>query len=348
MQYRKLGNTDIDVSLIAMGTMTYGEQNTQDEAFEQLDYAYEQGINFYDVAEMYSIPPREETFGASELIVGNWLKSRGLRDKIVLATKVAGRGNRNRGIGYIRGGSRLNAEHIKMAVEGSLKRLQTDHIDLYQVHWPERATNFFGRLGYEHKEEEDNISIEETLSALNDLVKDGKIRHIGLSNETPWGVMEYTRLSYQSDMPRIMSVQNPYNLLNRTYEIGLAEISIREQMGLLAYSPLAFGVLSGKYLNGAKPENTRLTIYDRFGRYNNPYAEAATQAYADLAKASGLSLIELSMAFIHQQAFLTSNIIGATTMAQLKENIATADTLLSQDVLEAINTIHHQYCNPAP
>ena len=348
MQYRKLGNTNVDVSLIAMGTMTFGEQNTEEEAFEQLDYAFEQGINFYDVAEVYSIPPRAETFGASETILGNWLQARGLRNQIVLATKVTGRGDRNKGIEHVRGGSRLNAEQIKQAVEGSLKRLQTDHIDLYQVHWPERMTNFFGRLGYEHIDEDDNVSIEETLSTLNDLVKEGKILHIGLSNETPWGVMEYTRVATEHNFPRVMSIQNPYNLLNRTYEVGLAEISVREQMGLLVYSPLAFGVLTGKYLGGAKPPKGRITVYDRFKRYSSPYAEAATQAYADLASANGLSLVELAMAFIHQQAFVTSNIIGATTMAQLKQNIATVGLKLSADVLAEINKIHHQYCNPAP
>jgi len=348
MQTRKLGNTDIDVSLIALGTMNYGEQNTQAEAFEQLDYAFEQGINFYDVAEVYSIPPKAETFGASETILGNWLQQRGLREQVVLATKVTGRGDRNKGIEHVRDGARLNAAQIKQAVEGSLKRLQTDRIDLYQVHWPERMTNFFGRLGYEHADEADNVSIAETLCALNDLVKDGKILHVGLSNETPWGVMEYTRVAAEFNFPRVMSIQNPYNLLNRTYEIGLAEISVREQMGLLAYSPLAFGVLTGKYLNGAKPAGARLTMYDRFARYNSPYATAATQAYSDLAKEVGLSLVELSMAFIHRQSFLSSNIIGATTMAQLKQNIATADVVLSDDTVKAINTIHHQYCNPAP
>lgn len=348
MHYRKLGNTNIDVSLIAMGTMTFGEQNTEEEAFEQLDYAFEQGINFYDVAEVYAIPPRAETFGASEMILGNWLDQRGLRDQIILATKVTGRGDRNKGIEHVRDGARLNATQIKQAVEGSLKRLKTDRIDLYQVHWPERMTNFFGRLGYEHVAEEDNVSIEETLSALNDLVKEGKVLHIGLSNETPWGVMEYTRAAIANDYPRMASIQNPYNLLNRTYEIGLAEISVREQMGLLAYSPLAFGVLTGKYLGGARPAKGRITVYDRFKRYNSPYADQATQAYADLARANGLSLVELAMAFIHQQAFVTANIIGATTMEQLKENIATVDVVLSDDVMTEVNTIHHQYCNPAP
>lgn len=348
MQYRKLGNTSLDVSLIALGTMTWGEQNTQAEAFEQCDFAVEQGINLFDVAEMYSIPPRAETFGASETILGNWLADRGVRDQIVLATKVTGRGDRNKGLEHVRGGARLNAAQIKEAVEGSLKRLQTDRIDLYQVHWPERMTNFFGRLGYEHSDDEDNISIEETLAALNDCVKEGKILHIGISNETPWGVMEYTRVASENGFPRVMSIQNPYNLLNRTFEVGLAEIAIREQMGLLAYSPLAFGVLSGKYLNGAKPAKGRITLYDRFKRYASPYAEAATAAYADLANSAGLSLVELAMGFIHRQPFLTANIIGATTMAQLKENIATADVTITDDVLAEINKIHHQYCNPAP
>ncbi|MGH1484636.1 MAG: NADP(H)-dependent aldo-keto reductase [Cellvibrionaceae bacterium] len=348
MNYRTLGNTGIDVSLIALGTMTYGEQNTQDEAFEQMDYAYGKNINFIDVAEMYPVPPRAETYGASETIVGNWIKSRNLRDKIVLATKVTGNGEHNAGFAHIRGGPRLSAAQIKQAVEGSLTRLQTDYIDLYQLHWPDRTTNFFGRLGYQHTEDEDAYSLQESLSAMADLLAEGKIRAVGLSNETPWGVMESCRVAAEYNLPRVASVQNPYNLLNRSYEVGLAEVSIREKIGLLAYSPLAFGVLSGKYLNGVKPENARLTLYSRFSRYTNAHAEAATAAYASLAKEHGLSLTDMSLAFVNQQPFLTANIIGATTMEQLAINIASVNVTLSNEVLEGIEAIHRQYSNPAP
>ncbi len=348
MIYRSLGNTDIKVSLIALGTMTYGEQNTEAEAFEQMDYAFEQGINFFDVAEMYPIPPNQETYGASEVMVGNWLKARGVRDKVVVATKVTGNVGHNSGFEYIRGGPRLSAAHIKQAVEGSLKRLQTDVIDLYQLHWPERTTNFFGRLGFQQAKDEDVYSLQESLSAMSDLVAEGKVRTVGLSNETPWGVMESCRLANEFDIPRVVSVQNPYNLLNRTYEVGLSEISIREQIGLLAYSPLAFGVLTGKYIGGAKPEKARLTLYTRFGRYNNPQSEVATEAYAKLAAEHGLSLTELALAFVNQQQFLTANIIGATTMEQLRADIDSVNTHLSDEALEGIEAIHRENSNPAP
>ncbi|MEO0442890.1 MAG: NADP(H)-dependent aldo-keto reductase [Pseudomonadota bacterium] len=348
MQYRPLGNTDIQVSLIALGTMTFGEQNTEAEAFEQMDYAYSQGINFIDVAEMYPVPPSAETFGASETMVGNWLKARGCRDKIILATKVTGNGSRNSGIAHIRGGPRLSGPQIKRACDDSLKRLQTDYIDLYQLHWPERRTNFFGRLGYEHVQDEDVHPLEESLSAMADLVKQGKLRSFGLSNETPWGVMESCRLATRLNIPNIVSVQNPYNLLNRSYEVGLAEISIREKIGLLAYSPLAFGVLSGKYIGGVRPDKARLTLYTRFARYTNPQAEAATEAYTQLAREHGLSTSQLALAFVNRQAFVTANIIGATTMEQLRENIASVDLELDEPVLESIAALHQQYSNPAP
>ena len=348
MHYRRLGKSDIQVSQLALGTMTYGEQNTQAEAFEQMDYAFDQGINLFDVAEMYPVPPRAETYGASEAIVGNWLKARGLRDKIVLATKVTGNGEHNPGFAHIRGGPRLTAAQIKQAAEQSLQRLQTDVIDLYQLHWPDRCTNFFGRLGYQHKDQDSAIAMEESFSALADLVKAGKVRTVGLSNETPWGVMEACRLARELAFPQVVSVQNPYNLLNRSYEIGLAEISIREHMGLLAYSPLAFGVLSGKYLHGAQPDKARLTLYSRFSRYTNAYAEAAAAAYADLAAAHGLSLTAMALAFINRQPFLCANIIGATSVEQLKENIDSLNVNLSDDVLSGIEAIHQQYSNPAP
>ena len=348
MQFRVLGNTDINVSLIALGTMTYGEQNTQAEAFEQMDYATAQGVNLIDVAEMYPVPPKPETYGASEEIVGNWLKARGMRDKVVLATKVTGNGEHNAGFAHIRGGPRLSADQIKQAVDDSLRRLQTDYIDLYQLHWPDRSTNFFGRLGYQHRSGEEVHTLEESLSAMADLVAAGKVRTVGLSNETPWGVMESCRLAQQLALPRVVSVQNPYNLLNRSYEVGLAEISIRENIGLLAYSPLAFGVLTGKYLNGARPDNARLTRYSRFARYTKPQPEAATAAYAALAAEQGVSLTDMALAFVNRQAFLTSNIIGATTLDQLKTNIDSVRVVLSDEILEGIEAIHTRYSNPAP
>ncbi|MCW8194320.1 NADP(H)-dependent aldo-keto reductase [Proteobacteria bacterium 005FR1] len=347
MKKRPLGNTDIQVSEICLGTMTWGEQNTQDEAFSQMDYALERGINFFDAAEMYPVPPRAETQGSTETIIGNWLAKTGNRDKIIVASKVAGRSSRNAGMGHIRGGPRLSAEHVREAIEGSLRRLQTDYLDLYQVHWPERSANFFGQLGYRPSDNH-GIPIQETLEALGELVKAGKVRHIGISNETPWGFMEYCRLADKYDLPRIVSVQNPYNLLNRTYEVGLAEMSIRENIGLLAYSPLAFGVLSGKYLNGRRPAGARITLFDRFVRYQNPQAEAATEAYVNLAREHGVDPVAMALAFVTSRQFVTSNIIGATTMEQLKENIDSAEVTLSEELLEGIEKIHKQYSNPAP
>jgi aryl-alcohol dehydrogenase-like predicted oxidoreductase len=350
MEYRPLGNTDLNVSVITLGTMTYGEQNSQAEAFEQMDYALAHGINMIDVAEMYPVPPRETSFGASEIIVGQWLAARGVRDQVILATKVTGSTAHNAGFEHIRGGPRLSAVQIRQAVDDSLQRLQTDYIDLYQLHWPERATNFFGRLGCQSIAENDSeaIALEASLVALADLVKAGKIRHYGLSNETPWGMMESCRVAAALDIPRPVSVQNPYNLLNRTYEIGAAEISMRENMGLLAYSPLAFGMLSGKYYGGLRPDNSRLALYDRFTRYTKPYAEQAADAYVDLAKQHQLDPSIMALAFVNQQAFVSTNIIGATTMAQLTNNVASAQIVLSEDVLTGIAAIHQQYCNPAP
>lgn len=348
MKYRKLGNTDIDVSVICLGSMTWGEQNTQEEGFAQLDMAVDMGVNFIDVAEMYSVPPRPETCGKSEEVIGHWLAQRSCREKVVLASKVTGRSDRNSGVGHIRDGARLSREHIFAAVEGSLKRLQTDYLDLYQVHWPERQTNFFGRLGYTHTEESDLIPIEETLDALNTLVTQGKVRHIGLSNETPWGIAEYLRLAEKHNLARVVSVQNPYNLINRTYEVGCAEFSMREQVGLLAYSPLAFGVLSGKYLNGAQPAGARLTLFDRFTRYSKVNAEDAVAAYVELAREHGLDAAQMALAFVNTREFVTANIIGATNLEQLKSNIESIDLELSEAVLEGIETIHQRYPNPSP
>ncbi|GAA6152398.1 NADP(H)-dependent aldo-keto reductase [Pseudoteredinibacter isoporae] len=348
MKYRQLGNTDINVSLICLGTMTYGEQNTQDEAFEQMDYAFEQGVNFFDAAEMYPVPPKPDTQGSTEVMVGNWIKERGLRDQIVLASKVTGRGDNNPGMEHVRGGPRLSAAHVQQACEGSLERLQTEMIDLYQVHWPERPANFFGQLCYRHRESNDDIAIHETLEALAKLVEQGKVRYIGLSNETPWGMMEYLRLAREYKLPSVVSIQNPYNLLNRSFEVGLAEMSIRENVGLLAYSPLAFGVLSGKYLGGKRPDGARLTLYERFSRYTNPRATEATEAYVALAQELGLDPAQMALAFVNQQPFVHSNIIGATTMEQLRSNIASVDVELDKESLKALDKIHGEYPIPAP
>lgn len=344
MKFKKLGNTDIDVSLICLGTMTWGEQNIERDAHEQLDYALSRGINFIDTAEMYPVPPKKETQGSTEKYIGTWLNKRGKRDDIVLATKIAGPGD---WLNYIRGGSRFTTEHINQAIETSLTRLQTDYVDLYQLHWPDRHTNYFGQLGYEVNENEEATPLRESIAALDNLIKQGKIRHWGLSNETPWGAMKALAICEQEGFAKPVSIQNPYNLLNRTYEVGMAEVSHREQVGLLAYSPLAFGALSGKYLND-KPDNARLTLFDRFTRYTNEQAIAATQAYVNVAKEFNLTPVELALGFVNMQPFVTSNIIGATTMNQLKEDIDTIDVTLNEDVLKAIADVHQKIQNPAP
>lgn len=343
MKYSKLGNTQVDVSRICLGTMTWGEQNTEAEAHEQLDYALSQGVNFIDVAEMYPVPPKPETQGRTEEYIGTWLNKRQKRDDVVLATKVTGPGSMN----YIRENLRLNRDHIHRAIDSSLSRLQTDYVDVYQLHWPDRNTNFFGKLGFVPSEEEEGTALEETLSALNELKQAGKIKHWGFSNETPWGVMKGLQICEQKGFDRPVSIQNPYNLLNRSYEVGLAEVSWREQVGLLAYSPLGFGVLTGKYLNDS-PANARLTLWERFSRYTNDEATAATKLYAELAADLGLTPTQLALAFVNQQGFLTANIIGATSMQQLKENIDSINVELSQDAMDAINSIHKRYSNPAP
>lgn len=345
MEYRTLGHTGLSVSTLCLGTMTFGEQNTESEAHSQLDYALESGINFIDTAEMYPVPPRAETQGLTESYIGSWLQKTGRRDEIVLASKVAGPGN---GLDYLRDGPRLTAAHINRAVEDSLRRLKTDVIDLYQVHWPDRNTNFFGPLGYTHDANEQATPIEETLTALARLIEAGKIRYIGLSNETPWGVMKYLHLADKLGLPRPASIQNPYNLLNRSFEAGLAEISHRENVGLLAYSPLAFGVLSGKYLNGKQPDGARITLFKRFQRYSAPYVDDIVSQYAKLASQNGLSLTQMALAYVNSRSFLTSNIIGATSLAQLKENIGSADINLSEDILSAIDQIHDGHPYPCP
>ncbi|HSX70379.1 MAG TPA: NADP(H)-dependent aldo-keto reductase [Pseudomonas sp.] len=345
MEYRQLGRSDISVSALCLGSMTWGEQNSEAEGFAQIDRARAAGINFLDTAEMYPVPPRAETYGATERIVGNYFKSRGNRADWILASKVAGPGN---GISHIRDGQlKHNRQHIVAALDESLKRLQTDWIDLYQLHWPERSTNFFGQLGYRHQEQ-DFTPLQETLEALAEQVKAGKIRHIGLSNETAWGTMKFLQLADSLGLPRAVSIQNPYNLLNRSFEVGLAEVAMREQCGLLAYSPLAFGMLSGKYENGARPANARITLFSRFSRYTNPQSLAACDRYVRLAHEHGLNPAQMALAFVTRQPFVTSNIIGATSLEQLDSNLASLELEMSEELLAAIEAIHREQPNPAP
>ncbi|NCX48549.1 MAG: NADP(H)-dependent aldo-keto reductase [Gammaproteobacteria bacterium] len=346
MDKRPLGKTGIDVTSICLGTMTWGEQNTEAEAHEQLSYACdERGINFIDTAELYPVPPKADTQGRTEQYIGSWLNQRGRRDDLVIATKACGPGE---WVNYFRGGPRHTKAHLDAAIDASLARLQTDYVDLYQLHWPDRPTNFFGQLGYTHVDGADETPIDEILTALESLVVSGKVRTIGLSNETPWGVMTFLEIARREGLPVVASIQNPYSLLNRTFEIGLSEIAHRESVGLLAYSPLAFGVLSGKYLGGKRPEGARLTLFDRFSRYSNPEATRATEAYAALAAEHGLSLTAMALAYVTSRPFVTSNIIGATSMAQLKENIDTHDLKLSDAVLDGIEAIHVSQPNPSP
>jgi aryl-alcohol dehydrogenase-like predicted oxidoreductase len=345
MQYRPLGRTGIEVSLIGLGTMTWGEQNTEAEAFAQLDCALEQGVTLIDAAEMYPVPPRAETQGLTETYIGRWLRARGCRDRVVLATKVAGS---TESMPWLRGGPQLDREQIQAALQASLQRLQTDYVDLYQVHWPARTTNCFGHLGYRHEHDEVATDIAETAAVLDGFVRDGQVRAIGISNETPWGMMQWLRAAEQGIAPRIASIQNPYNLLNRSFEAGLAEMAIREDVGLLAYSPLAFGMLSGKYVGDRQPEGSRLALFERFSRYSNPQGIAATEEYVALAQAHDLTPAQMALAFINRQPFLTSNLVGATRLEQLMENIASADVVLEDTVLEAIEEIHARYTYPCP
>jgi aryl-alcohol dehydrogenase-like predicted oxidoreductase len=345
MNYKKLGNTDLNVSTICLGTMTWGEQNTQKEGFLQMDYALDQGVNFLDTAELYAIPPKEKTYGKTEEVIGNWFEKTKKRNEVILATKVAGPG-----VEWIRGGgNQYEEKKLNEAVNGSLKRLKTDYIDLYQLHWPERKTNFFGRLGYNHKEENNWNKFEDILICLDKIINSGKIRYIGLSNETAWGLSKFLEISKLKKLPKIMSVQNPYSLLNRTYEVGLAETSIREKSGLLAYSPLAFGYLTGKYRNGKLPKNSRMKLFgDKFVRYKTRNGQLAVEKYHEIANKNGLNFTQMSLKFCELQPFITSVIIGATTMDQLKTDIESVNINLTNEVLDEINEIQRIYPNPCP
>ena len=345
MKFKKLGTTDLDVSLICLGTMTWGTQNSEKDAFQQMDYSVSEGVNFFDTAEIYSVPPNSASYGKTEIMIGNWFEKRKNRDKIVLASKVAGPG-----CDWIRGGkNNFNEKKIGEAIEGSLKRLKTDYIDLYQLHWPERSTNFFGRRDYSvNKSEAEWHSFESILEALSKFIKSGKIRYIGMSNETPYGLSRYIELSKSKNLPRMMSVQNPYNLVNRTYEIGMSEISIRERCGLLVYYPLAAGALSGKYRNGKMPKNSRQALFKGWERHLNPLAMKAYDEYYKLAKEHDLTMVQLAQSFVNSRPFVTSNIIGATTLEQLKENIESVNIELTNEILDKINLIHNNNPNPSP
>lgn len=345
MKYNFLPNSDIKVSEIALGTMTFGQQNSEAEGHAQIDFALDAGINFIDTAEMYSVPAQKETSGSTEKIIGTWLKNSGKRDQIVLATKIAGP---NRGLEFIRGDLAYNAQTIRASVDKSLHRLQTDYIDLYQLHWPERKTNYFGQRSFSLQNDFWQDNINNVLESLQSLIQEGKIRAIGLSNETPWGVMRFLEESKNHKLPRISTIQNPYSLLNRSFESGLSEVCHFENVGLLAYSPLAFGVLTGKFLTGESHPNARINLFPKFSRYNSEKATKATQLYSQLANDNGLTLTEMALAFIRQQFFVTSTIIGATNLKQLKENIQTSQIVLTEKIIAEIDKVQELYPNPSP
>ena len=344
MNFKKLGSTELKVSTICLGTMTWGEQNSEKDGFDQMDYALDKGVNFFDTAELYSIPPKKNTFGKTEEIIGNWFVKRKNREKVILASKISGPG-----LNWIRGGgNQYDKKNLNLALNESLKRLKTDYIDLYQLHWPERKTNFFGRLGYQHKDDKEWNNFEDVLNSLNDIIKSGKVRYVGLSNETAWGLSRFLEISKRKNLPKMMSVQNPYNLLNRTYEVGLAEISIREESGLLAYSPLAFGYLTGKYRENKLPEGSRIKLFKDFTRYKNENGQKAIEEYYKIAKKHGINFAQMSLKFCEIQPFITSVIIGATTMEQLKTNIESVNVKLSGYTINEINEIQKKYPNPCP
>lgn len=346
MIYTKLPHTAIEVSKICLGTMTWGNQNTEAEGHQQMDYALDKGINFIDTAELYPIPAHKDRHSATEKIIGNWFKKNGNRENIILASKIVGKAEMSK---FIRA-TGFNRESIVDAVEGSLERLKTEYIDLYQLHWPDRNTNYFGKRGYKHDISdywEDNI--HQILETFRDLIREGKIRHVGISNETPWGTMRFLEESkVHRTLPRTSTIQNPYSLLNRLFEVGMAEVSMREQVGLLAYSPLGFGVLSGKYLGDRMPEGSRISLFPQYNRYSGTTAVEATRKYYELAQSNGLTLAQMALAFVNTRPFVTSNIIGATTIRQLEENIGSIAVELSEAILEEIETIHNLMPNPAP
>ena len=348
MKYRKLGTTDIEVSVICLGTMTFGEQNNQKEAFDQMNYAFESGINFFDTAELYAVMPRKETYGKTEEIIGNWIKEKKNRDKIVLASKIASKSD---GLEWIRDGANnlgFDKKNMNEAIDASLKRLKTDYLDLYQLHWPERKVPLFGQLDYKYDPSDNNwTSIEEILNNLNDLIKAGKVRYVGISNETPWGMMKFLQVAKEKNLPRMMSIQNVYSLVNRVFDIAHSEISIAENFGLLAYSPLAGGRLSGKYIGGKNPANARYTLWPRrFSRHHTKRGEIAIEKYVNLSKKHGIAPSTFANAFVNDRPFVTSNIIGATSMEQLKENIDSANINLPKDILNEIEDIHRADPNP--
>jgi aryl-alcohol dehydrogenase-like predicted oxidoreductase len=344
MNYNTIPNTDIKVSKICLGTMTFGEQNTESDAHSQLDYAIDQGITFIDTAEMYPIAAREATLGLTEKFIGTWLQKTGKRKDLVIATKIAGP---NRGMDYIRQPLNFSKQNIHEAVNKSLKNLQTDYIDLYQMHWPERVMNMFGQRGIVQIDTQWEDNFKEVLEVYDGIIKEGKIRHIGVSNENPYGVMKFLHESEKHALPRIATIQNPYSLLNRLFEVGLSEICIRENVGLMAYSPLAFSFLSGKHLKGLQP-SSRLGLFPQFTRYSNENCYKATSLYQELAHTNGLTGTQLALAFVFHQSFVMSTIIGATTMDQLKENIAAYEVVLSPEIIAEINKIQSLYPDPAP
>ncbi|MBD2436275.1 NADP(H)-dependent aldo-keto reductase [Nostoc sp. FACHB-110] len=345
MRYNQLGESDLKVSEICLGTMTYGRQNSIEESHQQLDYAIANGINFIDAAEMYPVPPSKETYGFTETYIGEWLKNQ-QRDQVIVATKIAGPG---RGFKWLRGGAEaIERDNIKQAVDDSLKRLQTDYIDLYQIHWPDRYVPRFGQTIFDPTQVKPSVPIVEQLEAFADIIQAGKIRYLGLSNETPWGVTQFSNAAKQLGLPKVISIQNAYNLINRAFDGALAEAVYYENIGLLAYSPLAFGFLTGKYLNG-KPENTRITLFENFGqRYLKPKVTEAVAAYVELAKRHNISPAQLAIAFVRSRWFVTSTIIGATTLEQLQENIESVNVVLEKEILAEIDAIHLQNPSPAP
>ncbi|TKI05939.1 NADP(H)-dependent aldo-keto reductase [Martelella alba] len=346
MHYHRIPHSSLEVSVLGLGTMTFGEQNSEAQAHEQLDLAVASGVNFIDTAEMYPVPPRPETQGLTESYIGSWLRRRGQREKIILASKVTGpaRG----GDALIRPQQMLDRKNIRLALEDSLKRLQTDYLDLYQVHWPQRATNCFGKLSYRYTDEKPAVTLLETLEALSEQVRAGKIRYIGISNETPWGAMRYLQLAEKHDLPRIVTVQNPYSLLNRSFEVGMAEISQYEGLELLAYSSLGFGTLTGKYLNGARPAGARNTLFSRFTRYSSPQTEQAVAEYVALARRRGLDPAQMALAFVRSRPFVAATLLGATTLEQLKTNLDSLDLRLDDEVMAELEDIHQRFTFPAP